>query len=237
MSIPGLPGKGCNMIRIMLVDDHELVRVGLKHVLDRHSDIQVVGEAADGETALRLSRDTDYDVMLLDISMPGLSGFEITRRLTRSRPEVRIIILTVHAETPYPSNLLESGASGYLTKDCGAEELVKAIRAVHKGLRYVGGDIAQQLALALLPGADQSPFEGLTAREMEVLLMLVQGHTAAEIAETMSLSAKTVSSYKYRIYDKLDVRTEVGLLHLAFQHGIVGSDLSGDTPSRTADSG
>ena len=217
------------MIRIILVDDHELVRVGLKHVLERQADIQVVAEAADGETALQLSREHDYDVMLLDISLPGLSGFEVTRRITRSKPDVRIIILTVHAESPYPSNLLESGASGYLTKGCGAEELLTAIRKVQSGERYVGGDIAQQLALSLLPGADQSPFEGLTAREMEVLLMLVQGQSATDIAETMSLSAKTVSSYKYRIYDKLDVRTEVGLLHLAFQHGIVGSDLNPDS--------
>ena len=217
------------MIRIMLVDDHELVRVGLKHVLDRQTDMQVVAEAADGETALKLSRKHDYDVMLLDVSLPGLSGFEVTRRITRSKPDVRIIILTVHAESPYPSNLLESGASGYLTKGCGAEELLTAIRKVQSGERYVGGDIAQQLALSLLPGADQSPFEGLTAREMEVLLMLVQGQSATDIAETMSLSAKTVSSYKYRIYDKLDVRTEVGLLHLAFQHGIVGSDLNPDS--------
>ena len=192
-------------------------------------DQQVVAEAADGETALKLSRKHDYDVMLLDVSLPGLSGFEVTRRINQTRPDVSIIILTVHAETPYPSNLLESGASGYLTKDCGAEELLTAIRKVQSGEKYVGGDIAQQLALSLLPGADQSPFEGLTAREMEVLLMLVQGHAASDIAETMSLSAKTVSSYKYRIYDKLDVRTEVGLLHLAFQHGIVGADLNPDS--------
>lgn len=209
------------MVRILIVDDHELVRIGLRHILDKQPGLKVVGEADSGESALRAQRELSPDVILLDVSLPGLSGFEVTRRIRRVAPEVRIIILTVHAESPYPARLLESGASAYLTKGCAADELVAAVHKTMAGERYVGNDIAQQLALALLPGADPSPFEVLTAREMEVLLMLVQGEPLARIGEILSLSPKTVSTYKYRIYDKLAIRGEIELMRLALRHGII----------------
>lgn len=209
------------MITLLIVDDHDLVRTGLRHIIGGDPGIEVVGEAGNGEEAILKNRELQPDVVLLDISMPGLSGFEVTKRLRQARPDARIIILTVHAESPFPSKLLDAGATGYLTKGCEASELLEAIHSVASGKRYIGGDIAQQLALSLLPGASQSPFDKLTSREMEVALMLMQGMGAPQIAETMKLSPKTVATYKYRVYDKLNVHKEVELMKLALRYGII----------------
>ena len=212
------------MIKLLIVDDHDLVRTGLRHIVSGDPEIEVVGEAGNGEEAITKNRELQPDVVLLDISMPGLSGFEVTKRLQQVSPDARIIILTVHAESPFPSKLLDAGATGYLTKGCEASELLAAIHSVSEGKRYIGGDIAQRLALSLLPGASQSPFDDLTSREMEVALMLMQGMGAPEIAETMKLSPKTVATYKYRVYDKLSVHKEVELMKLALRHGIIDVD-------------
>lgn len=209
------------MIKLLIVDDHDLVRTGLRHIVSGDPGIEVVGEAGNGEEAILKNRNLQPDVVLLDISMPGLSGFEVTKRLRQATPDARIIILTVHAESPYPSKLLDAGATGYLTKGCEASELLEAIHSVAEGKRYIGGDIAQRLALSLLPGASQSPFDNLTSREMEVALMLMQGMGAPQIAETMKLSPKTVATYKYRVYDKLNVHKEVELMKLALRYGII----------------
>lgn len=209
------------MIKVMVVDDHDLVRTGLRHILSQHADIKVVADAASGEVALREVRNHEPDVILLDISMPGLSGFEVCDRLQKHYKEARVIILTTHAKEPYPSRLLEAGASGYLTKSCAAEELHNAIRAVFAGQRYIGSDIAQQLALAMLPGSQGSPFEGLSAREMEIVLMLIQGMTMLDIATALNLSPKTVATYKYRVYEKLNVNNEVALTHMALENGLL----------------
>lgn len=209
------------MIKLLIVDDHDLVRTGLRHIVSGDPGVEVVGEAGNGEEAILKNRDLQPDVVLLDISMPGLSGFEVTKRLRQATPDARIIILTVHAESPYPSKLLDAGATGYLTKGCEASELLEAIHSVAEGKRYIGGDIAQRLALSLLPGASQSPFDNLTSREMEVALMLMQGMGAPQIAETMKLSPKTVATYKYRVYDKLNVHKEVELMKLALRYGII----------------
>ena len=160
------------MIRLMVVDDHELVRVGMRHILKDYPSIKIVGEAADGETAIRLNHQVKPDVVLLDISLPGLSGFEVTTRLKKIDPGLGIIILTVHEAAPYPGKLLDAGASGYLTKGCPATELVQAIRTVARGGRHIGSSVAQQLALAMLQGTATSPFDGLSAREMEVMLKI-----------------------------------------------------------------
>jgi len=187
----------------MVVDDHELVRVGMRHILDDYPSIKIVGEAADGETAIRLNHQVKPDVVLLDISLPGLSGFEVTTRLKKIDPGLGIIILTVHEAAPYPGKLLDAGASGYLTKGCPATELVQAIRTVARGGRHIGSSVAQQMALAMLQGTGTSPFDGLSTREMEVMLMLVDGRRMADIADVMHLSPKTVATYKYRIFEKL----------------------------------
>ncbi|MBT8052794.1 MAG: response regulator [Xanthomonadales bacterium] len=209
------------MIRLMVVDDHELVRIGLRHILAGYPVIQVAGEAADGETALRMNRELKPDVVLLDVSLPGLSGFEVTTRLKQSSPGLGIIILSVHEEAPYPAQLLSAGASGYLTKGCPATELVQAIQTVARGGRHIGSKIAQQMALNMLPGGQKSPFDGLSAREMEVMLMLANGRKIADIADIMHLSPKTVATYKYRIFDKLNTRSDVSMTRMAMRYGIV----------------
>ncbi len=209
------------MIRIMVVDDHELVRIGLRHVLAEYPSIHIAGEAPDGETAIRLNRELKPDVVLLDVCLPGLSGFEVTSRLKQASPELGIIILTIHEQAPYPAQLLEAGASGYLTKGCPATELVQAINTVARGGRHIGSKVAQEMALQMLPGGQGSPFDELSAREMEVMLMLADGRKIADIADIMHLSPKTVATYKYRIFDKLNTRSDVDMTRMALRYGIV----------------
>lgn len=212
------------MIRLLVVDDHELVRIGLRHILADYPSIQIAAEATDGESALRMNRRFRPDIVLLDVCLPGLSGFEVTARLKQATPGVGIIILSIHDQAPFPERLLEVGAAGYLTKGCPATELVEAIRNVARGRRYIGSSVAQQMALDMLPGGGcKSPFEGLSAREMEVLLMLAEGKKIADIAKAMHLSPKTVATYKYRIYEKLDTRNDVNITRMALRYGIVAA--------------
>ena len=211
------------MIRILVVDDHELVRLGLRQALEGYRSIQVVGEATDGETALVMCRKLRPDVVLLDVGLPGLSGFEVTARLQQLDPPPGIIILTVHERRPYPERLLEAGASGYVTKGCPASELVEAIRTVAAGGRHIGTRIAQKMALDLLPGGRSSPFDELSAREMEVMLMLADGMRIAEIATSMHLSPKTVATYKYRIFEKLGTRNDVDMTRKAMRYGLLSA--------------
>lgn len=205
----------------MVVDDHELVRIGLRHILAEYPSIHIAGEAPDGETAIRLNRKLKPDVVLLDVCLPGLSGFEVTSRLKQASPELGIIILTIHEQAPYPAQLLEAGASGYLTKGCPATELVQAINTVARGGRHIGSKVAQEMALQMLPGGQNSPFDELSAREMEVMLMLADGRKIADIAGIMHLSPKTVATYKYRIFDKLNTRSDVDMTRMALRYGIV----------------
>jgi two-component system invasion response regulator UvrY len=209
------------MIRLLVVDDHELVRIGLRHILTGYPAIEITGEAVDGESAIRLNREIKPDVVLLDIGLPGLSGFEVTARLKQASPRLGIIILTIHEEAPFPGQLLEAGASGYLTKGCPATELVQAIKTVARGGRHLGAGIAQQMALRMLPGAKKTPFDELSAREMEVMLMLADGQKVADIADVMHLSPKTVATYKYRIFEKLNARSDVHMTRMALRYGVV----------------
>ncbi len=209
------------MTRLVLVDDHEIVRTGLRMILEKIPDLEIVAECEDGEQALQAVRSHQPDVVLMDVNMPRLSGLEATRRITERFPNTRVIILTIHAQNPFPAQLLEAGASGYLTKGCDSSELAKAIKTVSRGGKYIGTDIAQQMALSMLPGGDSSPFDELSTREMEVMLMLVQGKGTKEIGEVLSISPKTVATYKYRIQDKLGVDNVVELTRLAMNHGVM----------------
>ena len=209
------------MINVLVVDDHELVRTGILRILDDASGIKVIGEANSGEEALELVKKRQPDVVLMDVTMPGMGGLEATRKLLGLYPMLKIIILSVHDEEPYPSRLLQAGASGYLTKGCAVEEMVDAIRSVCMGERYIGTDIAQRLALSTIAGKSGSPFDKLSQREMQVLLMVTQGQKTQEISDKLCLSPKTVSTYRYRLYDKLAVANDVELTHLAIRHGII----------------
>ncbi len=213
------------MTSILIVDDHDLVRTGLSNILSESKDLEVVGEASTGEEALKLCKELKPDVILMDIGLPGMSGFETTERILKSCPDSKVIVLTAHSQPPFPARLLDLGASGYLTKASKARELKAAIAAVSRGERYIGPEIAQQLAISLLPGAQQSPFQDLTAREMEIALMMTQGIEKGGVAEILNLSPKTVSTYKYRIFEKVGVNSEVELLREAIRHGLIENDL------------
>ena len=209
------------MIRVVLVDDHELVRTGFRMILAAQDGIEVVGEAADGEQGLALIRKVQPDVALVDVHMPQLSGIELTDRVRKHKLATRVVVLTVVSEAPFPKRLIAAGASGYLTKGCAADELVRAVRQVADGRRYLSPDIAEMLAMDALDGHRDSPFDALSTRELDVALMLAQGHDMQHIAAKFKLSAKTVATYKYRLYEKLGVDNPVALAHLAHLHGVL----------------
>lgn len=208
------------MINVLLVDDHELVRTGIRRLLTDVKGIKVYAEVDSGEAAIAAVRQTRPDVILMDVSMPGIGGLEATRRLTQSHPELKVIILTVHTDDPFPSQLLKAGAVGYLSKGCNVDEMIHAIRQVAAGKRYISPTIAQSLALSLLPGAE-SPFERLSQRELQVMMMLMQGHKMCDISTKLCLSPKTISTYRYRLYEKLGVHNDAELTRLAMRHGML----------------
>jgi len=210
-------------INVLVVDDHDLVRYGIVSLLKTQDGINVLGEARTGEEALELCREyhNTLDVILMDISMPGIGGMEATTRISKQWPGLGIIIITVHGEGPLPKKLLRAGARGYLTKGDGVSEIVKAIRDVSAGGRYIAKDIAQSLALSMLPGDDGNLLDRLSKRELQVLMMIAQGQKTQEISETLNISPKTVSTYRVRLHEKLEVATDVEMLHLAIKHGIL----------------
>jgi two-component system invasion response regulator UvrY len=216
-------------IKVLLVDDHELVRTGIRRLLEDFDDIEIMAEAENGEEAINLVRQNKPDVILMDVNMPGIGGLEATRKLLQIHGDMKIIVVTMHVEEPFPTRLLKAGATGYLTKGCAITEIVEAIRTVHKGKRFIGSDVAQQLALGMLPGNDRSPFDALSQRELQVMLMVTQGQKIQEIAEMLCLSPKTVSTYRYRLFDKLNVKSDVELTHLAMRHGMIDDSGAADT--------
>lgn len=210
------------MIELLLVDDHELVRAGIRRILEDTPGIKVIGEASSGEEALKLVREKRPDIVIMDVNMPGIGGLECTRKLVQTDPKLKVIVVTVHVDEPYPTKLLEAGASGYLTKSCAVDEIVQAINTVCSGERYLSADVAQQLALNRLRGGNQSPLETLSQRELQIMLMVTRGQSIQDISDQLCLSPKTVSTYRYRLYEKLDVDNDVELTHLAMRHGMLG---------------
>jgi two-component system invasion response regulator UvrY len=211
----------------MVVDDHELVRYGFVSLLVDQEGIEVVAEADSGEAAIEQCRNNHkcIDVILMDVNMPGIGGMEATKRISQQWPGIGIIILTVHADGPLPKRLLKGGAKGYLTKGNHVSEMVEAIRDVHGGGRYIAKDIAQQLTLAMLPGKDNI-IDSLSKRELQILMMIVQAHKNNEIAQTLNISPKTVSTYRKRLHEKLGVDTDMQMLHLAIKHGIMDEEIT-----------
>lgn len=209
------------MIKILLVDDHELVRLGIKRLLQDVSGLKVVGEAGTGEDAVRIAKDCIPDVVLMDVQMPGIGGLEATRKMIRHNPDIKVLALTIFGDEPYPSRLLQAGAAGYITKGCGADEMIRAIRTVNSGQRYISSDIAQQLALKRFATNENSPLDILSERELQIMLMITSGQKVQDISNKLCLSPKTVNSYRYRIFEKLNINSDVELTLLAIRLGIV----------------
>ena len=209
------------MISVLLTDDHALVRSGIRRLLEDSKQVKIVGEAARGEDSLQMVQDLKPDVILMDVNMPGIGGVETCRRILQRNSKQKIIVLTVHSEQNFPKRMLEIGAKGYLTKECGVDEMLEAIKQVHSGSSYIAISIAQQLALSLLPGNEDNPVDRLSRREFQVMLMISNGLTNIEISERLCLSPKTVSTYRLRVLRKLDAQNEVDLIKIAVEQGMV----------------
>ncbi|AYN94376.1 MULTISPECIES: response regulator transcription factor GacA [Pseudomonas] len=210
------------MIKVLVVDDHDLVRAGIIRMLADVDGIQVIGQADSGENGLKLVRELKPDVVLMDVKMPGIGGLEATRKLLRSHPEVKVIAVTACEEDPFPTRLLQAGASGYLTKGADIQEMITAIRHAFGGQRYISAQIAQQLALkSFQPQSNGSPFDLLSEREIQIALMIANCHKVQVISDKLCLSPKTVNTYRYRIYEKLSITSDVELALLAVRHGMV----------------
>jgi two-component system invasion response regulator UvrY len=212
------------LINILLVDDHELVRTGIHKILNDVKGFKVVGEAKTGEEAVQYCRKSEPDVVLMDMNMPGIGGLEATKKILRYAPDVKIIVLTVHSEDPFPTKVMQIGASGYLTKGAGPDEMINAIRAVHSGQRYITPDIAQQMALNQFKSVEENPFNSLSERELQIMLMITRGEKVTEISKQLILSTKTINSYRYRMFEKLNVGNDVELTHLAIRYGMLNTE-------------
>jgi DNA-binding NarL/FixJ family response regulator len=204
------------MIRILLADDHELVRDGLRRILGAAGDLQVAGEAASGDAALALVRANDYDVALIDMSMPGLSGIDLVKRLKVEKPALKLLVLSMHGEQQYAARALKAGASGYLTKDSASSQLVSAIRKV-----AAGGVHISEAAAASLVNAAKEPHQALSDREFEVLRLLASGLSPTEIGERLHLSVKTVSTHKARLLEKLGLHGTADLVRYAMENNLL----------------
>ena len=212
------------MIKVLLADDHSIVRAGLRRIVEESEDMTVVGEAADGREAIRMVRAEPPDVAVVDISMPQMDGLEVISRLTSEFPDLPIIILTMHDEEQYVVRAIEAGAMGYLTKQSAPEQLVVAIRKVHAGARFLSESASETLALRVAMGKRaQSPLDSLSTRELQVLRKLALGHTNREIASAYNISIKTVDTYRFRLLKKLHLRNNAEISRFAIQNHLVES--------------
>jgi two-component system invasion response regulator UvrY len=209
------------MITVLLTDDHTLVRTGIKRLLEDSHQIEIIGEASCGEDSLELAHKLKPDVILMDVNMPGIGGVEACRRILERNPKQKIIALTIYTEKIFPKRMLEIGAKGYLTKECGVDEMIEAIKIVNEGGAYIAPTIAQQLALSLLPGNDGNPIDKLSRREFQVMLMISHGLSNLKMSEKLCLSPKTISTYRLRLLEKLGAHNEVDLLKIAVEQGMV----------------
>jgi len=218
--------KEIAVIKVLLVDDHELIRTGISRMLADFDKIDVIGQADSGESAVSMARELRPDVVLMDANMPGIGGLEATRRLIRFDPDIKVIAVTIHDEEPYPTKFMQAGAAGYVTKGADIKEIVNAIIQVKTGKRYITPDIAQQMALKALNPDEDSPFDILSEREMQVMLMITQGQKVQDISDQLFLSPKTVNSYRYRLFEKLDIENDVELTHMAIRYGVISTEKS-----------
>ena len=208
------------MIRIVLADDHAIVREGLKRIVGEAEGFQVVGEAADGTEVMRTVRELDFDVLVLDLSMPGRSGMELIKLVKSEKPKLKVLVLSMHQEMQYAVRAIKSGASGYLTKETAPAQLEQAIRKIAGGGAYISAEVAEQLALGAMPGSETLPHETLSDREFQVFRALVAGDAVSDIAAKLSLSVKTVSTHKANLMQKLGLANQTELVRYALKHGL-----------------
>jgi DNA-binding NarL/FixJ family response regulator len=214
------------MIRIVVADDHTIVREGLKQLLLAAGDLEVVGEASDGTQVLERVRSLDFDVLMLDMSMPGRSGIELIKQVRAEKPKLRILVLSMHEENQYAVRAIRAGASGYLTKESATGQLVEALRKVASGGAFISAEVAQQLALGAMPDAKGPPHTTLSDREFQIFRMIADGFSVSDIATRLSLSVKTVSTHKSNILHKMNMTTQAELIRYAITHRLV--DAAGD---------
>ncbi len=209
------------MKKILIVDDHEVVRDGIKRIFEDHPGAAVFGEANAPPEALRLVRDEDWDVVILDISLGGRNGIELLKEFKQARPRLPVLILSMHSEEQYARRAFKAGAAGYITKDCPRAELASAINKVIEGGRYVSPALAEKLVIDLGRGTDRPAHETLSDREFEVMRLIASGKTVGEIAEMLSLSDRTISTYRSRLLEKMGMKTNAEITHYAIQNKLV----------------
>ena len=209
------------MIKIFIADDHEIVREGLKQIVGDTSNMLIAGEASNGHEVLNKVLKNDYDVVVLDISMPGINGLDVLKQIKSQKPKLPILVLTMHPEEQYAVRVLRAGASGYLTKESASDELITAIRKVSTGRKYVSSSLAEKLAFGLEFDSEKPLHETLSDREYQVMCMIASAKTVKEIAEELFLSAKTISTYRTRILEKMNMKNNAELTHYAIKHGLV----------------
>ena len=209
------------MIRILVADDHTIMREGLKQLLASETDLVVAAEAADGHEVLKLVRELDFDVLLMDMSMPGRSGIELIKQVKAEKPRLRLLVLSMHQENQYAVRAIKAGASGYLTKDSASTQLVSAIRKVAAGGAFITAEVAEQLALGAMPNVAGLPHTALSDREYEVFQLLVAGVSVSDIADRLNVSVKTVSTHKARLMEKMGIGNQGELIRYALRHRLI----------------
>lgn len=214
------------MIKVLVVDDHDLVRMGITRMLGDVPGLSIVGEADSGESAITQARALKPDVVLMDVRMPGIGGLEATRKLLQHDRSIRVIAVTACDEEPFPTRLMQAGAAGYVTKGAALEEMVSAIRKVAIGQRHISPDIAQLLLARMYDPSDAGPFDSLSEREMQIALMIVGCEKVQSISDKLHLSPKTVNTYRYRIFEKLHITSDVELTLLAVRHGMIDASFN-----------
>jgi len=208
------------VIRIVIADDHAIVREGLKRIVSSIADMEVAGEAGNGTEVMQRVRELAFDVLVLDLSMPGRSGMELIKLVRGEKPQLRILVLSMHQESQYAVRAIKNGASGYLTKESAPGQLEQAIRKVASGGAFISAEVAEQLALGAMPGSEAVPHEGLSNREFEVLQLLVAGVSLTDIAAQLNLSVKTVSTHKTNLMQKMGLQNQSELIRYAIKHGL-----------------
>ncbi len=213
------------MINVLLVDDHELVRSGIQSLLDAEREISVISVAESGEQAIKAVQELSPDVILLDVNMPGIGGLETCRRLIQRYPDIKIIALSIHNDGPIPKQVLGLGAMGFISKMSPVTEMVFAIKQVINGKKYICSDVASNIAFSSISDDEKSPFDKLSAREAEIVCQVLQGKNIQEMSRMFSISDKTINTYRYRIYNKLNIKNDVELTRMAVKFKFIDSSL------------